>query len=135
MFCLFVFVCFTDFDEIKSILNKAAVLLCQFLDPSHILNELLSKGHLKIQDRDKIRNYPAIAERVGTLLETLQRKEKAAYFSFMAALRTERLDLFTEVINIECFYTSGMREIYIRRWPFKITFRYLNQTAFRIFPF
>ena len=106
--CLFVVAFFTDLKKIKCILNKSTEILSQFLDPSHILNKLASKEHLKVDDKDRIRQYPAISDRVRKLLEMLQRKEKEAYFSFMVALRTERPDLFKVVIDIECHYTSGV---------------------------
>ena len=93
---------------IKRVLNRATVLLDQFLDPSHILNELTSKEHLNIDDTKKIRKCAPISERVDKLLKILQRKEKEAYFSFMVALRKERPDLFPLVVDIECGYTLGM---------------------------
>ena len=99
---------FSDLDQIKDILDKATVLLCKFLDPSNIVITLKSKQHLKRINQQEISHLPEMQKRVETLLTILRRKEKEAYFAFMAALRKERPDLFAEVINMECTYTLGM---------------------------
>ncbi|XP_072050317.1 uncharacterized protein [Amphiura filiformis] len=98
-----------ELENIKTILRKATEILCNFLDPSRVIDDMY-EDHMLIQDdKHTIENKPAVREKVMTLLEMMQRKQAKAYFAFMSALRKERPDLFIEVFNLESDITKAKK--------------------------
>ncbi|XP_072046237.1 polyubiquitin-A-like [Amphiura filiformis] len=115
--------CVTVSEELQlnsDILDASCELLCKRLDSTDVLRELRFMGVLSADDVRDVMNQPRNDDRIGRLIEMLQRKDRTCFRSFMKAVEKINIDLYREFKRIELRLkvdkllplTDGSREDY-----------------------